>query len=157
MNRATNKYCDVLLMEWMNQDSFTSAQRCSSCILESTKLQLNSPFGYHEEFAEDFASMTASCKSTGYAVTSPAPYPTAVGTTTATTTGSLPVATDDGPLLSSSCVTLYKTKRSDTCNSIATSQNVSTYAGMISIHCSSFLRFSYKRVDIFVIPLCLHL
>src|SRR6266536_1927940 len=111
-HRSTNKYCDVLFVEWLNQGPFTAAKLCSDCNLGVTKMQLDSPFGYNDEFAADFVSLTSSCSKTGYAFTKPPPYTVS---TSPTSTTSAATAT---PTLDSSCVTLYTIQNGDTCNTI---------------------------------------
>ncbi|KAB5511429.1 hypothetical protein GE09DRAFT_982082 [Coniochaeta sp. 2T2.1] len=120
-SKNTQQYCDVLLGQWLNQPSLTVAQNCSDCILGVSQMQLNSPFGYDDGFASDFISLTSSCSKTTYPFTSPAPY-TATVSTTATLSPTASPALDPG------CVTLYTIQAGDTCDSIAVSQNVSTWA-----------------------------
>jgi hypothetical protein len=43
-------------------------------MLGVVQTQLNSPFGYDDDFTQDFLLVTASCDASGYAFTSPAPY-----------------------------------------------------------------------------------
>jgi len=114
----------------MNQPTSTPQQACSSCTLGGLQVQLNSPFGYDSDAAASFSSVTSSCSATGYPITVPTPYPTV-------NTGSTPTAT--GTVLDSSCVKLYPIKANETCNSIAVSQNVSTYAvyGPSALQCDS--------------------
>ncbi|KAK6950779.1 hypothetical protein Daesc_007304 [Daldinia eschscholtzii] len=56
---ASGKYCDEVLTSWLGS-KFTSDQNCSDCMLGVVQTQLSSPFGYHDEFADDFKSMTRS-------------------------------------------------------------------------------------------------
>ncbi|KAK3682791.1 hypothetical protein B0T22DRAFT_484813 [Podospora appendiculata] len=118
---TTTQFCDVLFMEWLNQpfDQLTADQECSDCMLGVSQLQLSSPFGYDDGSASVHSSLTSSCSKTGYAFTSPAPYVTPA---TSTTSASPTAALDPG------CVRLYTIQAGDTCNSIAVSQNVSTFA-----------------------------
>lgn len=109
----------MLLGQWLNLPSLTAAQNCSDCMLGVYQMQLNSPFGYDDAFASDFASLTSSCSETTYPFTSPAPY-TASATAIPSPSASPPL--DPG------CVTLYTIRAGDTCDSIAVSQNVSTWA-----------------------------
>jgi len=105
-------------------------------MLAQIQLQLNSPFGYDEDTAEQFASVTSSCQKSNFQFTSPPPYTA----TSATATGTDPSPTaDPGNSLDSDCVTLYQIKAQDTCNSIALSQRVSTYAvyGPSGIKCNA--------------------
>jgi hypothetical protein len=79
------------------------------------KTQLSSPFGYHPDFARGFQSVTSKCSATGYAFTSPAKY------AISTKTQSVPT---DAP----TCASPYVVQSEDTCDSIATAKNVSTYS-----------------------------
>ncbi len=83
-------------------------------MLGVVQTQLNSPFGYHPEFAQDFQSMTQSCGANGYAFTSPAPY--AVSTN--------PAPTPEAP----TCSEPYIVQPGDSCDAIALSKGVPTYA-----------------------------
>lgn len=112
----------MLVLEWLNDGLLTTAQQCSDCLLNAARLQLNSPFGYDAQFAVQFASITASCTKTGYAVTIPPPY--AISTAGSSTTSSPPAS----PTLDSSCVTIYTIASGATCNSIAVARNVSSYS-----------------------------
>lgn len=47
---------------------------CLECILSSWKAQLQSPFGYDEDYADDFAAQISRCTATGYDFTPPTPY-----------------------------------------------------------------------------------
>jgi len=93
------------------------------------EIQLSSPFGYDAEFASDFASLTSSCGSSGYAFTSPTSY--ALNST----------ATTSVPTTTPSCSSPYLVQSGDTCDSIALAQNVSTFsivtAGSLSPDCSN--------------------
>ena len=88
---------------------------CHDCILGTQKTLLSSPFDFTEEFAKEFASLTSSCGSTQYGYTTPGPY--ALGT-----------QTSDDPLPTPTCTNSYAVKGTDTCNSISTAYNVSTYS-----------------------------
>lgn len=62
---------------WFNSSStgyLTAAQNCSDCYLRTLQTQLNSDFGYSDELADEFASLTSSCGKSNYPTTSPAPY-----------------------------------------------------------------------------------
>ncbi|OTB16721.1 carbohydrate-binding module family 50 protein [Daldinia sp. EC12] len=127
-DKASGKYCDEVLTSWLGS-KFTSDQNCSDCMLGVVQTQLNSPFGYHDEFADDFKSITQSCSASGYAFTSPAPYSVTY----------IPPETTDAP----TCSDPYVVKSGESCDSIATSQNVSTFgiikAGSLSPTCSNLL------------------
>jgi LysM domain len=115
-------YCDTIFTNWLNQSSLTTTQNCSDCMLGVIQMQLNSPFGYHPEFAADFKSLTSSCGATNYPFTTPTAYTIATGTTT---TSSASVTATPLP---AGCVTLYTIQAGDTCNRIALAKNVSTFA-----------------------------
>ncbi|GAW18021.1 hypothetical protein ANO14919_074900 [Xylariales sp. No.14919] len=110
---ASGEFCDELHHEWLANGS-TSAQNCSDCMLGTIQDQLNSPFGYHAEFAADFQSLTLSCNVTGYTFTSPTPYPSTL----------IPVEATHAPV----CSDPYVVKSGESCDSIAVSLNVSTYS-----------------------------
>ncbi|GMF89511.1 unnamed protein product [Aspergillus oryzae] len=144
--RSPGKYCDLILGEWRNQTNATndnsSAHDCSDCILGPFKIQLESPIGYDDEWAEDFISLTSSCGATGYTYVAPTGYAlnssiTSSGTATSTGTGS-DAAT---PTSTHTCVTTYTVQANDTCHSIAKKHSVSTYnlmvANGITIFCSN--------------------
>lgn len=100
-----------------NGTEYTAAQKCSPCELEIQRLQLASPFGYDDESAEYFASLTSSCSAIGYSYTTQTSYAlngTATATTTSTATPTCP-----GPW--------YTVETDDTCVTISGANNVSTY------------------------------
>jgi hypothetical protein len=94
--------------------------------------QLNSPFGYDDDFAQEFKSATASCGSTGYSFTTPARY--AIGT-------NIPDPGDDTS--TPSCSEPYIVLPGDSCDSIALAKGVSTYsiarAGGLRLDCSNLI------------------
>jgi hypothetical protein len=108
-------------------------------MLGVVQTQLNSPFGFHEDFAQDFDSTTSSCGATNYPYTSPPPYAL---NTSATEPAS--------PTNTASCSSPYTVRSGDTCDSIATAQKVPTYAvisaGGLSARCRNLTPDS---------PLCL--
>ncbi|KAK4043861.1 hypothetical protein C8A01DRAFT_43236 [Parachaetomium inaequale] len=110
---ATGKFCDELYLDALANG--TAADSCSDCSLSLVKTQLNSPFGYHPEFARGFQSITSKCSATGYAFTSPAKY------AISTKPQSVPM---DAP----TCGSPYIVQSEDTCDSIAAARNVSTYS-----------------------------
>ncbi|KAH8692485.1 hypothetical protein GQ44DRAFT_765329 [Phaeosphaeriaceae sp. PMI808] len=112
--RATGKYCDTLLVEWLSNTEWTKEMECHDCILGTMQTQLKSPLDYTEEYAEDFASLTSSCGSTQYTLTTPTSY--ALGT-----------RSQDAPLPTPTCKTTYAIKSGDTCNSISEANKVSTF------------------------------
>jgi LysM repeat protein len=99
-------------------------------MLEPWRLQLQSPIGYDEEFADDFSSVTASCGAAGYSYSTPPVYGTPVSpSSTSTSSSAVP----------SSCATPYTVSEGDTCESIAAARNVSSYgiieANELSMYC----------------------
>jgi LysM repeat protein len=113
----------------------TSAQSCSDCTLGMLQAELNSPLGYDEDLANDFASATSRCSKTGYPFTSPTPYALNASATTSTSTGIETSAT-----ATATCSDTYTVAAGDTCVSIAIAHNVSTfylaYDNNLDIYCS---------------------
>lgn len=114
---GSGQFCDEVLSSWLNQSQLTSAQNCSDCMLGAVQIQLSSPFGFHEDFAQEFDSTTSSCGATNYAYTSPAPYALEASTTEPAR-----------PPSTASCSNPYVVQSGDTCDSIATAQKVPTNA-----------------------------
>ncbi|KAJ0387170.1 hypothetical protein COL922a_002782 [Colletotrichum nupharicola] len=86
------------------------------------QLEVNSPIGHTESRADEFKSAVSSCGASGYAYTSPPPYlpsPTS-------SSESLAVVPQDWSArrMSSECVTTYRVREGDTCDSIAAAQEV---------------------------------
>ncbi|KLJ12564.1 hypothetical protein EMPG_12392 [Blastomyces silverae] len=121
-DRSTGQYCDIIATSW--NGTSTPARDCSFCELGLQKLQLSSPFGYSEEGAADFSSLTSSCNADGYDYATPTSY--ALNSTTA------PPAP--------ACAKPYVIKEGDTCVTISRDNNVSTYRliieNSIDINCS---------------------
>ncbi|PGH35458.1 hypothetical protein GX50_01673 [[Emmonsia] crescens] len=119
---STGQYCDVIAASW--NGTSTPARDCSFCELGIQKLQLSSPFGYSEEGAADFSSLTSSCSADGYNYATPTYY--ALNSTTAP-----PAPT---------CTSPYVIKEGDTCVTISRDNNVSTYRliveNSIDINCN---------------------
>ncbi|WXC55913.1 hypothetical protein SNK03_001857 [Fusarium graminearum] len=68
-------FCLPLIHQWSDKDNGTSSdQSCSECMLRNFQVELNSPFGYDEEFASYYSSLTSSCQATQYPFTSPDVY-----------------------------------------------------------------------------------
>ncbi|KAJ5209444.1 hypothetical protein N7449_003823 [Penicillium cf. viridicatum] len=135
---SSGTYCDLILAEWRNETNTTdTAHDCDDCTLGPFKLQLESVIGYDDDWAEDFASLTSSCGATGYTWTSPSAY--SLSTVARTTTAAN--ATSTSTSATQTCVSTYTVQTNDTCNSIAASQNVSTYnlmtANSLTILCSN--------------------
>ncbi|CZR70102.1 uncharacterized protein PAC_20003 [Phialocephala subalpina] len=120
---TSGEFCDTLLIDWLNQDALTTAQNCSDCMLGAAETQLNSPFGYDDDFASDFELLISNCSATGYSYTSPAAYTlTAASTSSGTGTVTSTTAT------ATSCAIPYTVQSGDSCNSIALAYNVSTFS-----------------------------
>lgn len=114
---ATGHFCDEIFTSWLNQTHLTAPQNCSDCMLGMMQNQLNSAFGYDDEFASEFNSTTKSCTATGYAFTSPPPYALNFSSTA-------PSDPNPTPL----CANPYRVQKNDTCESISLAHNVSTNA-----------------------------
>ena len=82
------------------------------------QIQLNSPFGYDAQLAQDFQSLTSSCGAAGYSFASPIAYalnPSATAPSATRTSAAV-------------CPSFYTVQSGDSCDTIASAQNVSTYA-----------------------------
>jgi hypothetical protein len=103
----------------MNRSSakWTKAQNCSDCELGVQKMQLSSPFGYDDEGAATFASLTSRCDAGNHSYATPAPY-----AINATAPEAPPART---------CTGTYTVQEGDTCISISARTIVSTY-GLIT-------------------------
>lgn len=92
--------------------------------------QLNSPFGFDKEFAQDFQAVKASCGSSGYPFTTPTAY--AIST-------SVPDRAEDANI--PSCSNPYVVQSGDNCDAIALALHVSTFsiikAGGLKRDCSN--------------------
>jgi len=54
-------FCTPLINKWSDEaDGPTSKQYCSECMLRTFQAELNSPFGYDQEFADYYTSLTSS-------------------------------------------------------------------------------------------------
>ncbi|OGE53422.1 hypothetical protein PENARI_c008G09124 [Penicillium arizonense] len=121
---STHEYCDTIVSSWMaNGSTYSSAQNCSACELSVLKRQLESPFGYSDEAAEDFVSLTSSCGATGYDFATPTAYAL---NATSTGAGSSASAT-----ASSSCSGFHTVEKEESCVTVSEANNVSTY-GLIA-------------------------
>lgn len=132
---SSGQYCDPLLMEWSTLGPFNSSQSCSECWLGAQAHQIDSPFEYDAGFASNFASLTSSCNATQYSYTTPTAY--ALNTSTTATAAST-VITSTPP----ACTGTYTVQDGDSCVSISTALNVSTfdlaYYNNINIYCQDF-------------------
>ncbi|KAH7073207.1 LysM domain-containing protein [Paraphoma chrysanthemicola] len=133
VDASSGRYCDELMLSWLAAgNASTKAANCSDCSLGSMQTQLNSAFGFDEEFAEDFQAVKASCGSTGFAFTTPAAY--AVST-------NLPTRANDANV--ASCSNPYVVIPGDSCDAIALARQVSTFsvikAGGLKSDCSNLI------------------
>ncbi|KAK4660328.1 hypothetical protein QC762_0017910 [Podospora pseudocomata] len=112
-DRNTGRFCDQIYMDALSNG--TASNGCSDCALGVVSRQLNSPFGYHPDFANDFRSKTSECGATGYTFTSPAPY--AISTKPNASPTDIPT-----------CVSPYTVQAGDTCDAIAAARGVSTHS-----------------------------
>ncbi|KAF2460035.1 hypothetical protein BDY21DRAFT_419731 [Lineolata rhizophorae] len=115
---STGEYCQTLFQEWMNETGLSRDEECSDCMLGVSQIQLGSPFGYSEEYAQNFSSTTESCGKTGYSYSTTSTYGLN-NTATPTPTGS-PTSPD--------CPDTYTIAGGDSCTSISLSHNVSTFS-----------------------------
>ncbi|KAE8306954.1 hypothetical protein BDV41DRAFT_585071 [Aspergillus transmontanensis] len=128
----TFSFCAPQIDSWLNSPSGrTAEQNCSSCFLNTIQTELNSFFGYDEEMADIFPSLTSSCSATQYAITSP-PSCT-VGDVISSTTSAAPVTPTNG------CVEKYVVQAGDTYDSIIIAKNISTHGLLYSMDAGSSL------------------
>lgn len=113
MRRASGKYCDIIVADWVNQDNYTATQICSQCQLGLQQLQLTSPFGYSDTLAQVFDNTTKSCSATAYSYSTPTTY--ALNATTV-------------PSPAACAGSVYTVQPEDTCISISAAHNISTYS-----------------------------
>jgi hypothetical protein len=122
LGRASGQYCDTLRSSWLQQDTLTDDQKCSDCVLGGIETDLNSPFGYDQDYEADFRSSTSSCKKSTYTINTPGSYTLAPTTTTTTTTVATP-----------SCRATHVVSATDSCLSVALQHSVSTWS-LISLN-----------------------
>lgn len=114
---TSNDFCDTVFNTWRSDFSKapnSTAIGCQDCILGTQEILLNSPFGYNDQAASQFASATSSCGASGYAYTSPAAY--------ALATASVPDLSND----TTACSSTYTIQAGDSCSSVSQSKKVST-------------------------------
>ncbi|KAI1840788.1 hypothetical protein JX266_012995 [Neoarthrinium moseri] len=112
-DESTGEYCDIVVADWVNQANYTDDQLCSYCQLGLQQVQLSSPFGYNEVFAEIFANTTASCGESAYSFATPTAY--ALNSTTRSSVK--PTCTGSS----------YTIQEDDTCVTISGVSSVSTF------------------------------
>ncbi|UKZ93577.1 uncharacterized protein TrAFT101_008487 [Trichoderma asperellum] len=111
-DKASGKYCDLVVSDWINQPNYTSSQTCSQCELGVQQIQLASPFGFSDTLAEAFADITKSCSAANYGFATPTSY-----ALNATTFPSPPACTGSS----------YTIKQDDSCVTISAANGMSTY------------------------------
>ncbi|EFR02316.1 hypothetical protein MGYG_05313 [Nannizzia gypsea CBS 118893] len=110
-DKQSGQYCQTMIANWAN-DKNASAHACSNCELGIQRIRLSSPFGYNDEEAAAFSSLTSSCGAEGYKYEIPAQY----------------AQNWIGPFPDRSCDHSEITAEpNDTCISISGSHSVSTY------------------------------
>ncbi|KAK0624161.1 hypothetical protein B0T14DRAFT_517604 [Immersiella caudata] len=122
-HRNSGQMCDIFLGELRNQSK--QPDICSDCMLGVFEVQLSSPIGYNDNLASEFSSATSKCSATGYAYTR-STYSTVVEIITSSTSYLQPTPTTGLPE-NFPCVRNYTVSANDTCNSIALSNNASTF------------------------------
>ncbi|KAM5506240.1 hypothetical protein McanMca71_002433 [Microsporum canis] len=108
----SGRYCDLMVSEWANDTKAAEDHACSFCELGIQQVQLSSPFGYSDNDAVEFSSLTSSCSASGYSYATPTKY--ALNSTTAA----------PAPTCTSSWYTIQP---DDTCVTISGAHNISTY------------------------------
>ncbi|KAI0132936.1 hypothetical protein BJ170DRAFT_265966 [Xylariales sp. AK1849] len=133
---TTGHYCSPSFFEWNNGTNATSADLCSNCNLLTQQVQLDSFFGWDDDIAQAYSSLTASCGVSSYPVTSPAAYSSE---TTGTSTTTAAATTTSAAY---ACTSTYTIQIDDTCESISISQQVATFylmqANNLAGYCSDF-------------------
>ncbi|KAI0141569.1 hypothetical protein GGR57DRAFT_404025 [Xylariaceae sp. FL1272] len=103
---------------------------CNTCVLSALQTQLAMPLASKPDISSMFKSWTSSCKST----TGFSPKPTPTGTTFTISATAMPSPTCAGKI--------YTLKSSDTCQSVSTSQEISTadmiWENNLTSHCENF-------------------
>ncbi|EJT80333.1 hypothetical protein GGTG_00334 [Gaeumannomyces tritici R3-111a-1] len=127
-HKTTGRFCDEVYAEWREDKS--KFDQCDDCYLGPMAIQLASPIGVSAHRAAAFNSTTEACKDTSYQFTTAMPYARPASTTTVSSQETSPRP----------CERSYVVKKGDTCNSIALSQNTSTFgfiqANSIGIDCA---------------------
>ncbi len=122
--RNTKQFCDDVFFSWLNQSTLGTSQIRSDCMLGIEQIQLNSPFGYDAQLAQDFKSLTSSGGAAGYSFASPTAY-------ALNSSATAPTAT---PTSAAFCSSPHTVQPGDGCDTIASAQNVSTYAVISAGH-----------------------
>ncbi|KAK3687974.1 hypothetical protein B0T22DRAFT_141962 [Podospora appendiculata] len=135
-HNSAGQYCLPLFQAYNTGNTTSPSNLCSACNLKIWQAVVSSPFGYDTDVAADYSSLTSSCKSTGYPITSPTSYAlgtTVISTATTTYTGVAPTYT---------CESTYTIQKNDTCLSISQAKQVSTFyllfANKLPAFCTGF-------------------
>ncbi|KAF2733509.1 hypothetical protein EJ04DRAFT_439015, partial [Polyplosphaeria fusca] len=140
------KFCNAVLRDefgvnpedQIQTKSAVSTVTCDDCFLKSMQTQLQMPLSSNPDLATTFTSLTKKCSKTGFSVTPPAT------TTLWVTSGTLPSTSGGGSTPTpTGCVGVtYKIKSGDTCQSVSSSQGISTGdlldANNLQIFCANF-------------------
>lgn len=127
-------FCYPSFERWSDDGRRADAVGCSDCVLGTFQTQLNSHFGFDDDLASEFESLTSACKATAYPLTQTTAHSEASTTSEA---ASRRVTQTTAP-----CKQPYVVKQQDDCHSISLSQNVST-SSLLSLnnlqaHCTNF-------------------
>ncbi|TDZ32582.1 LysM domain-containing protein [Colletotrichum spinosum] len=135
---SSGRKCNAAIRDalHMDPDAMTTSAApeptlaCDKCFLSSIALRIQQPLASDELMASKFSSLTSSCGSTTFAITTPA-----------TTTWAIPPTSE--PTSTPKCVgTTYTIQSGDTCLSISKSRGISTSQLLVANHlpafCSSF-------------------
>lgn len=139
----SSKFCAPQIENWLNSSTgMTAAQNCSTCFLSTLQTELGSYFGYDDELAEEFSSLTSSCLKTNYPVTSPPVYTIAHSATASISVTSTFSSASSSATPTVDCAEDYTIQAGDTCYSIGTKFNSSThgllYKNNLPAYCVGF-------------------
>ncbi|CAG8888612.1 unnamed protein product [Penicillium egyptiacum] len=139
----SSKFCAPQIENWLNSSTgMTAAQNCSTCFLGTLQTELDSYFGYNEELAEEFSSLTSSCSKTNYPVTSPPVYTVVPSATASISVTSTVSSISSSATPTADCAEHYTIQAGDTCYSISTKFNSSThellYKNDLPAYCAGF-------------------
>ncbi|CAI7601413.1 unnamed protein product [Penicillium discolor] len=139
----SSKFCAPQIENWLNSSTgMTAAQNCSTCFLGTLQTELGSYFGYDDELAEEFSSLTSSCSKTNYPVTSPPVYTVVHSATASVSIASTVSSVSSSATPTVDCAEDYTIQPGDTCYSISTKFNSSThgllYRNNLPAYCIGF-------------------
>lgn len=128
-------FCDPQILSWSKHPSLSGPQRCSDCWLRSQVIQLRSPFGYDAGLASNLASLTSSCRASGFDFASPTAYALNTSRLHSMTVTSVPTKDTHR-------VDRYTVRSADNCHLVAKALNVSTYSLLeengLDLYCNNF-------------------